>query len=78
MSNQAPATATNQPPVTAEGFIGKTEVARRLNKTVRTVDNWMARGILPYYKLGRTVAFRWSDIEAHMQANYRVSSRPGA
>ena len=77
-NNQASAIATNQPPATAEGFIGKTEVARRLNKTIRTVDNWMARGILPYYKLGRTVAFRWSDIEAHLQANYRVSSRLGA
>ena len=58
-----------------EGFIDKPEVARRLNKTVRTVDNWMARGILPYYRLGRTIAFRWSDIEAHMKANYRVAGR---
>ena len=58
----------------AEGFIGKTEVARRLNKTVRTVDNWMARRILPYYKLGKTVAFRWSEIEAHLKENYRVNS----
>jgi hypothetical protein len=33
-----------QSPATPEGFIDKHEVARRLNKTVRTVDNWMARG----------------------------------
>jgi excisionase family DNA binding protein len=75
MAETAQAITTGQPPATPEGFIGKTEVARRLNKTVRTVDNWMGRGILPYYKLGRTIAFRWSDIEAHMKANYRVAGR---
>jgi excisionase family DNA binding protein len=75
MAETAQAIITGQPPATPEGFIGKTEVARRINKTVRTVDNWMARGILPYYRLGRTIAFRWSDIEAHMKANYRVAGR---
>jgi hypothetical protein len=45
----------------SEPFIGKREVARRLGKTVRTVDNWMRRGMLPYYKCNRTVAFRWSE-----------------
>ncbi len=63
--------------IPVEGFIAKPEVARRLNKTVRTVENWMTKGILPYYKLGRTVAFRWSEIEAHTKANFRVNSRPG-
>jgi excisionase family DNA binding protein len=61
-----------------EGFIYKPEVARRLKKTIRTVDNWMKRGVLPYYKLGRTVAFRWSEIEAHMKLNFRVCSQPRA
>jgi len=90
MSNQAKATVTataitiaKNPPVTApvtapEDFISKKEVARRLDKTVRTVENWMERGILPYYKLGRTVSFRWSEIEAHLMAKYRVVSRRGA
>ena len=58
--------------VTAEGFIGKAELARRLGKTVRTVDTWMSRGILPYYKPDRCVLFRWSDVEQHIMRNYRV------
>lgn len=74
----AQSSETGQPSATPEGFIGKPEIARRLNMTVRTVDNWMARGILPYYKLGRTVAFRWGDVEAHLQANFRVCRRRGA
>jgi excisionase family DNA binding protein len=78
MNQPALVNASSPPSETPEGFIGKTEVARRLNKTIRTVDNWMRRGILPYYKLGRTVAFRWSEVEAHLAAKFRVGSNLGA
>jgi excisionase family DNA binding protein len=78
MSNQVKKIRTSRPPATPEGFIGKPEVALLLNKTVRTVDNWMARRIVPYYKMGRCVRFRWSEIEAHLQANHRVNSIPMA
>ena len=57
---------------TPEVYIGKTEVARRLNKTLRTVDNWMQRGILPYYKIGRSVEFKWSEVELHLAQTCRV------
>lgn len=56
-----------------EGFIDKPELARRLGKSVRTVDSWMSRGILPYYKPDRCVLFRWSDVEQHIIRNYRVN-----
>jgi len=65
----------SQPPAQPEGFIEKPEVARRLNKTIRTVDNWMTRGILPYYKMGRSVSFRWSEVEAHLAQTCRVCRR---
>ena len=57
---------------TAEGFINKIEVARRLHKKVRTIDNWMRRGILPYYKIGRSVSFRWSEVANHLGQTCRV------
>jgi excisionase family DNA binding protein len=56
-----------------EPFITRPEVARRLNKTVRTVDNWMKRGILPYYKIGRSVSFRWVEIETALARTCRVN-----
>ncbi len=59
----------------SEPFIGKREVARRLGKTVRTVDNWMRRGMLPYYKCHRTVAFRWSEVQSFMNQEFRVCGR---
>jgi len=58
-----------------EPFIDKREVARRLNKTVRTADNWMRRGLLPYYKIGRSVSFKWSEVEAHLGETCRVCRR---
>jgi len=58
-------------PVT-EPFINKEEVARRLGKTLRTVDNWMQRGLLPYYKIGRSVEFKWSDVEEHLSQTCRI------
>ena len=58
-----------------EGFIDKPEVARRLNKTIRTVDNWMMLGLLPYYKIGRSVVFKWSDVETHLAQTCRVARR---
>ena len=60
-----------------EGYITKSEVARRLKKTVRTIENWQAKGILPFYKAGRSVLFKWSDVEGHLRQNYRVCKRNG-
>ena len=62
-------------PMPAESFIGKSEVARRLNRSLKTVDNWMRRGFLPYYKLGHRVSFRWSEVIEHLQANHLRSRR---
>jgi len=67
--------SSGQPAAAPEGFIGKAEVARRLNKTIRTVDNWMNSGILPYYKIGRSVEFKWSDVESHLRQTCRVARR---
>ena len=61
-----------QSPNEFEPFIGKPEVARRLGKTLRTVDNWMILGNLPYYKIGRSIVFKWSEVESHLAQNCRV------
>ncbi len=57
-----------------ERYLTKMEVAARLGMTARTIEHWMARGIIPYLKIGRgrraTVLFKWADIEAHLKANF--------
>jgi len=55
-----------------EGYIDKRELAKRLGRTPRSVDTYMALGMVPFYKLGRTVAFKWSEVDAHIRTHYRV------
>jgi predicted DNA-binding transcriptional regulator AlpA len=57
---------------TFEPFISKPEVARRLGKRVRTIDNWMQLRLLPYYKIGRSVAFKWSEVKVQLKQVCRV------
>jgi excisionase family DNA binding protein len=72
--NVAASTAQGQPTSQSadEILLDKRETARRLNKSVRTVDNWMKRGRLPYIKVGRSVLFRWGAILEKLEA-YRVN-----
>ena len=71
------ANAVDLPPMqcdaaAVEPFINKREVAKRLGNTTRTVDNMMRRGMIPYYKLGYRVAFRWSEIQSHLAQTCRI------
>ena len=56
-----------------EPYIDKGEVARRMGRTTRAVDNLMRRGLVPYYTFDWRVAFRWSEIQAHLARHCRVS-----
>ena len=55
-----------------EPFINTRELAQRVGRKLRTVDEWMRRGFVPYFKIGRTVAFKWSDVESHLAQTCRV------
>jgi excisionase family DNA binding protein len=55
-----------------EPFITKYEVASRLRKSVRTIEEWMHLRLIPFYKVGQGVRFRWSEVQAHFAKRYRV------
>ena len=40
---------------------------------MRTLDEWMKRGLIPYYKISRKVVFKWSEIEAAMRERCRIN-----
>jgi hypothetical protein len=71
--NTAPATAQG-PSVSqlADEIIDKRETARRLHKSVRTIDSWMKGRKLPFMKIGRTVMFRWGAILERLET-FRVN-----
>jgi excisionase family DNA binding protein len=55
-----------------EILLDKPGIARRLNKSVRTIDAWVKAGRLPYIKLGRSVMFRWGAVLEKLEA-FRVN-----
>lgn len=70
------ATRVRQTGPTFEPFLDKREVGRRLRAASRTVEDWMRRGLLPYYRVGGSVRFKWSEIEAHLSQHCRVCLTP--
>ena len=62
-------------PAGGEPYLNKKEVAERLGIKPRTCDQWMAEGRLVFYKVGRSVRFRWSEIQAHLAQTARVCRR---
>jgi hypothetical protein len=46
----------------ADELLTKRELASRLKKTPRCIELWMRRGYLPYFKIARSVYFRWTDV----------------
>lgn len=59
----------------AEPYINKREVAKRMGRTVRTVENMMRQGRIPYYRFDGRVSFRWSEIQSHLADTCRVGGK---
>jgi predicted DNA-binding transcriptional regulator AlpA len=68
-SPNAPGQSSSQ---LTDEILDKRETAKRIRKSVRTVDAWMKARKLPYIKVGRTVLFRWSAILERLDS-FRVS-----
>jgi excisionase family DNA binding protein len=49
-------------------FISKIEMADRMQVTTRTIDSWMAKNLVPFRKIGRTVRFDWAEVCAQLKA----------
>jgi excisionase family DNA binding protein len=55
-----------------DALLTKQALAPRLNCSVRTVDEWMRKGKLPYIKVGKSVRFRWADVMQKL-SEFRVN-----
>ena len=54
-------------------LLTKKEAASLLRISVRTLDLWMRRGVVPYLKIGRTVRLRRSALFHHLSAKFERS-----
>ncbi len=54
-----------------------TDFAKRINKPVATVYRWNSTGTGPaYYKLGNSIRYRVSDVEAWLESRRVESGQP--
>jgi excisionase family DNA binding protein len=44
------------------GYIQKAAAAKLMGCTIRSIDNWMKAGLIDFYKFGRAVYFKESDL----------------
>lgn len=54
-------------------YLDKRQEAARHQVTVRTIDAWMKRGLIPYLRVGRTIRFDPVDVDATLRSRCRVS-----
>ena len=47
-------------------------LAPKLHRSPRTIQAWMKAGKLPYFKIGKSVLFRWADVLEKLNA-FRVN-----
>ncbi len=60
----------------AADYETKSQVARRLNVSKRTIDNLMKQRRLPFIKLtSKIVRFPKADVDAFLARNFRVKAR---
>ncbi len=55
--------------------ITRKELAAHLGLSLRTVDNLVTSGRIPYLKLGRAVRFDLSEVEAALREKFTVTAK---
>ena len=58
-----------------EGYITSAELAARLRKHLSTVNLLIRQRSIPYYKIGRHVRFKWSEVDTQLQRHCRIAPK---
>jgi len=71
MRNQT--TTTSNAPLGPAPLLTKEQVARNCQVSLRTVENWTKRRVIPAIKVRRTVRYRWAAVEEGLRKWERKS-----
>jgi hypothetical protein len=55
-------------------LLTKSQLARRVNVSIRTVESWMSKKLIPYIKINKTVRFIWPDVEKALKGQFGVGA----
>jgi excisionase family DNA binding protein len=59
----------------ANEYLTKDDVATLLKVSRRTVESYLARGLLPYLRIGGVIRIRAKDLESHLMSSFRIAPR---
>ncbi len=63
---------------TEKKYYSKLELSNELGVSMRTIDTWIASGLISYSKIGRRVIFSKEDIEEFVKRNKIEAIQPEA
>ena len=72
--------ASSSIPVAITGplLVTKSELAKAIMTSPRTIDNWREKGIIPFIKVGGIVRFDLAKVKAALEARFEVhETSPG-
>lgn len=64
---------TPENPQPSAPFITKIEAAARLGVSVRTLEVWCQKKIIPFLRIGRTIRFHVEDLDTTVRKRCRVN-----
>lgn len=66
----------NPPAPQADAYLTKQQLAQRLNVSLRTVDNLIARRAIPFVRLsGKLIRFPKAVVDEHIQRHFTIHAR---
>jgi excisionase family DNA binding protein len=58
--------------IAIEGWVKKTDIAKHLKVSLRTINNWMKKGLIPYVRLGGgRVFFKLSEVDEVISRRFK-------
>jgi hypothetical protein len=60
-----------------KALFDRNQMAKAANVSLRTVDEWRANGIIPYFKINGIVRFDIDEVMAVLRECYQVRSQKG-
>ena len=77
MNSSEPLHAPSSGGIPHSNVIRKQELAKRLAVSTRTIDNWMAKRLIPYIQISpRFYLYEYDAVLAALKKHYQVDSRP--
>jgi hypothetical protein len=58
-------------------LIRRPEMAKAANVSCRTLDEWRATGVIPYFKIGKVIRFDLDSVMAVLRERFEVRTQKG-